>query len=292
MSNVRKRKLSLSKRHIRRIISDETNIDIAEYSKQANICIEDFSDSNEVDKIDNKNIDAFDINSTIVNIDNEILFSNNEYANHYDEQCETNIIRDNDHNLYSVTTDKTRDVDTKFKNAVATWAVSYNVPQNACNALLKILQKYTSCNFPSQMRTLLQTPRQTDIMRVCGEEYYHWSFDNVIRKMILKCDNIKSIDLLINIDGLPLRKSSHATLWPILCSNITDNTVYLVGTYFGYEKPRDYNVFLECLVNDLTRLINEGYRENDKIIKIQLFGLICDASAKAFALYIKGHWIL
>lgn len=288
MSNVRKRKLSLSKRHIRRIISDKTNIDIAGCSKQANICIEDFSDSDEVDKIDNKNIDAFDINSTIVNIDNEILSSSNEYANYY-EQCETNITRNNDHNLYSVTTDKTRDIDTEFKNAVATWAVSYNVPQNACNALLKILQKYTSCNFPSQMRTLLQTPRQTDIMRVCGEEYYHWGLDNVIRKMILKCDDIKSIDLLINIDGLPLRKSSHATLWPILCSNITDNTVYLVGTYFRYEKPRDSNVFLESLVNDLTRLINEGYRENDKVIKIQLFGLICDAPAKAFALCIKGH---
>lgn len=63
-------------------------------------------------------------------------------------------------------------------------------------------------------------------MRVCGEEY--WDLDNVIRKMILKCDDIKSIDLLINIDGLSLRKSSHATLWPILCSNMTDNTVYLV----------------------------------------------------------------
>lgn len=296
MSNVRKRKLSLSKRHVRRIVSDETNIDIAGCSKQENICIEDFSDS-KVAKTVNKNIDinntinfdnVFDVNNTVVNIDNEILSLNNEHANNY-EQCETNVTRDNDHNSHSVTIDKTRDIDIEFKGAIAKWAVSYNVPQNACNALLKILQEYTSCNFPSQMRTLLQTPRQTDIMKVCGEEYFHWGFDNIIRKMILKCDNIESIDLLINIDGLPLRKSSRATLWPILCSNMTDNTVYLVGAYFGYEKPRDSNAYLQSLVNDLTRLINEGYRENDKVIKIKLFGLICDAPAKAFALCIKGH---
>lgn len=118
MNNIWKRKLSLSKRHIRRI-SDKTNIDIARCSKEANICIEDFSDSDEVVKIEivNENIDAFDINSTIVNeIDNDIL-SSNEYANHY-EQCETNVTRDNDHNSYNVITDKTRD-DTEFKSAIA-----------------------------------------------------------------------------------------------------------------------------------------------------------------------------
>lgn len=107
--------------------------------------------------------------------------------------------------------------------------------------------------------------------------------------MLLKCDGIESIDLLINIDGLPLAKSSNASLWPILCSNTIDNAVYLVGAYFGYEKPRDPNAFLQSLVDDLIRLINEGFRKDDKLIKITLFGLICDAPAKAFALCIKSH---
>jgi len=143
----------------------------------------------------------------------------------------------------------------KSKNAIATGAVSYNIPHNACNSLLTILQKYTPYKWPSQMRTVLQTVRQTDVIKVCEGEYFHWGLDNIIEKMLLKCDQIKSIDLLINIDGLPLGKSSNASLWPILCSNTIDNAVYLVGAYFGHKKPQDPNIFLESLVNDLTRLI-------------------------------------
>jgi len=36
------------------------------------------------------------------------------------------------------------------------------------------------------------------------------------------------IDLLVNIDGLPLVKSSHTALWPILCSNTKDNALYIL----------------------------------------------------------------
>lgn len=177
----------------------------------------------------------------------------------------------------------------KYENALAIWAISYNVPLNACNALLNILQKYTPYNGPSQMRTLLKTPRQTHITRICGREYFHWDVDDVIRKMLLKCNKNESIDLLINIDGLPLAKSSNASLWLILCSSITDNTVYLIGAYFGFEKPRNFNIFLRSLVNDLTRLINQGFHTAGKVIKINLFGLICDAPAKAFVLCVKSH---
>lgn len=302
MSNARKRKLSLSKRHIRRIIANETNIDIAGCFEQSSIEAHVIHTSNEdssgsdITTIINETNQTFDANNTIVNCntDNENSFPNNEFPNDY-EQYITDVTQiDNDDNLSNVTTDNINinNKNERFEDAITTWALSYNVPHNACNALLKILQKYTSHNCPSQIRTLLQTPRQIETTKVCEGEYFHWGLDSVIQKMILKCDNINSIDLLINIDGLPLGKSSNATLWPILCSSMTDNAVYLVGAYFGYEKPGDSNVFLQSLVNDLTRLINEGFRrddKDDKIITITLFGLICDAPAKAFALCIKGH---
>lgn len=51
--------------------------------------------------------------------------------------------------------------------------------------------------------------------------------------MLTKNDDT-CLNLIINIDGLPLVKLSQATLWPILCSN---TAVYLVGAYFGYQKP-------------------------------------------------------
>lgn len=127
--------------------------------------------------------------------------------------------------------------------------MSYNIPHNACNALLKVLQKHTSCNFFTDTRTLLKTPRQNNIIKICGGEYFYLDLHNIIKNMLLK-SNERYIDLLINIDGLPLAKSSHAALWPILCSNTRDNTVYL-GVYFGYKKPENSNIYLQALVNDL-----------------------------------------
>lgn len=302
-NNIKKRKLLLSKRQIRRIIANQTNIDLAGCSKQSseavNIMHTSFEDSSNSDTTENINNNHTYVNSTIVdfNINNENLCSNNEYANDY-EQCEMNIITqsDNDHcnstnniNYYNSNNSTNNNIKEQFEDVLASWAVSYNVPHNAGNALLTILRKYTPYNFPLQMRSLLQTPRQTDIIKVCEGEYFHWGVDNVIQKMLAKCNEIESIDLLINIDDLPVGKSSNASLWPILCSNMMDKAVYLVGAYFGYEKPRDRNVFLQSLVNDLTRLENKGFCKNNKIIKVRLFGLICDAPAKAFVLSIKGH---
>lgn len=106
--------------------------------------------------------------------------------------------------------------------------------------------------------------------------------------MLLK-NNDKDINLLINIDGLPLAKSSQASLWTILCSNTVNPLVYLVGAFFGYSKPTDSNAFLQPLVDDLINFINNGYIFAGKTIKIRLFALICDAPAKAFVLCIKGH---
>lgn len=106
--------------------------------------------------------------------------------------------------------------------------------------------------------------------------------------MLIKNENTY-INLIINIDGFPLAKSSQAQLWPILCSNTVNMTVYLIGVYFRHQKPTDSNVFLQSVVDDLINLISNGYIHAEKIIKIKLFALICDAPAKSFILCIKGH---
>jgi len=157
------------------------------------------------------------------------------------------------------------------------WSVKYNICHNACNALLKILQEHTLCNFFKDARSLLKTPRQTEILKICGGKFFCWSLSDIIANMLLKYDT-KHIDLLFNIDGLPLSKSSNASLWPILCSNTMHNDVYIVGTYFGDKKPENSNIFLQPLINDLINLINESYFHNN-IIKINLFGLIYNTPA-------------
>ncbi|KAL4123105.1 hypothetical protein QTP88_015335 [Uroleucon formosanum] len=72
------------------------------------------------------------------------------------------------------------------------------------------------------VRTLMKTPKNQEIVAVSGGSYVHLS--------------IKSI----NIDGLPLTKSSKSQLWPILISVINfkelPNNVIPVGIFHGFQK--------------------------------------------------------
>lgn len=56
--------------------------------------------------------------------------------------------------------------------------------------------------------------------------------------------------IFINIDGLPIVKSSNASLWPILCSDSITKSVYIVGAYYGEAKPENNNVFLQKFVDE------------------------------------------
>lgn len=283
MSNLKNK--SFSKRHIRRIIANTTSIDIAGssgsiigQSDTTNNVIEDYLD-----------LQAYP-HDIVENIeDTNIPFVENKNCN----ELHRNIvnIRDDDNESFNsdaVNVNINDECNENFKHAIAAWIVSYNIPHNACNALLKVLHEHTSCKFPIDTRTLLKTPRKSNVIQLDKGEYFYLGLHDIIKQMLLK-SNDKHIDLLINIDGLPLAKSSHASLWPILCSNTKDNTVYLVGAYFGYAKPNNCNSYLQPLVNDLITLINEGFSYVNNVIKIRLFNLICDAPAKSFVLCVKGH---
>lgn len=62
----------------------------------------------------------------------------------------------------------------------------------------------------------------------------------------------------------------------------------LLVHFLETKKPQDANTFLHPLVSDLITLYN-GYIYDNNVIKIKLFGLICDAPAKSFILNVKGH---
>lgn len=292
MSNYKKRYISVCKRHDLRIIADETNIDIAGCSVPNVKEIESVNIINNIDnfglhKVLHKNIEEIsniDI-SEETNVNNYQQWNNIIDSVNKSHNCnlQNNTNTDDDDNMII-----NNDANDKLKNAIAEWVVTHNIPHNACNALLQIFRDFTSANLFTDTRTLLKTPRQSKIIELCGGEYFYVGLRDIIQKMFFK-SNDKNINLLINIDGLPLAKSSRASLWPILCSNTKDNTVYLVGAYFGYQKPNDSNIFLQPFVNDVTHFINEGYHYDNSIIRIQLFGIICDAPAKSFVLCTKSH---
>ncbi|CAI6369655.1 unnamed protein product [Macrosiphum euphorbiae] len=96
---------------------------------------------------------------------------------------------------------------------------------------------------------------------------------------------------MVGIDGLPITKNPPSQLWPNLgyFSNISDSSVFIIGSYYGKPKPEDSNKFLSNFVNEICVLINDGVMYNNIHVKHHLKALICDAPPKSFALNFKGH---
>ncbi|KYN11044.1 hypothetical protein ALC57_16823 [Trachymyrmex cornetzi] len=96
------------------------------------------------------------------------------------------------------------------------------------------------------------------IRTVVPGSYYYFELLHPVKKILTSIkDNISYIEIAVNIDGLPLSKSSLQQFWPILGSVIPYSNIFVIGIYYGYEKPSDSNDhravsnISECLVTQL-----------------------------------------
>ncbi|EZA49249.1 hypothetical protein X777_12489 [Ooceraea biroi] len=94
----------------------------------------------------------------------------------------------------------------------------------------------------------------------------------------------------VNIDGLPIAKSSKSQLWPILAQIVSENSVpFLVGVYHGYKKPTTVKNFLQDFVTELKQLSTVGFTYEYNVYYIQIRAVICDSPARSFVTCTKIH---
>ena len=65
--------------------------------------------------------------------------------------------------------------------------------------------------------------------------------------------------------------------------------MFVVGIYWGLEKPSDPNEYLKPFVGEAVDICQNGVLWRKKPMKVHFFALICDVPAKSMALYTKGH---
>jgi len=117
------------------------------------------------------------------------------------------------------------------------------------------------------------------------------ALNHIVIELKQKIHIVKKINLIINIDGLPLSKSNKSSFGPIMCSDLRlTKTVFIVGIFHEYEKLKSSNEFLEEFISELIPLVNEGLITSEgEVICVNLVALICDITAKSFVLHIKSH---
>lgn len=310
MDRKRKNYSSLSERHIRRIIANKNASDLLNISNFPNIN-ENFESRDDelphrnttenLESIENEFINTNEelvhddlYNSDIVDLESneEPIESDTDNAS-TDELAEETVADYNTGNVALADEIGTHE-DNQFIQAIASWAIIFNICHVALLALLAILRKYTSHAFPKDPRTLLKTPRHTAIVEMGFGQYCHFGLKNALKCMLDEYTKVigqitDNLDIFINIDGLPISKSSNSVLWPILCSDTVLKSVFIVGAYYGQTKPHSNNDFLRYFIDEVILLINNGLFYNGNKVKINLHGLICDTPAKAFVLGIKNH---
>lgn len=128
---------------------------------------------------------------------------------------------------------------------------------------------------------------------------YYWH-NGVIEPLKKYLENItlipESISLNINIDGLPIYKSSREQVWSILCNifEIPYLSPFVVGIYSGKGKPADLESYFRPFVAEMKELLHNSLKVTTKngkelLVKVTIRAFICDSPARAL---IKGKLFL
>lgn len=188
-----------------------------------------------------------------------------------------------------------KEEDRELKLELRQWVVECGIPRVHVSRLLKILRKHPALSFfPADYRSFLNSMRKVEIREMGDGKYFHFGLRGGIIRSLLsshKIDNIlpSEIHLLVNIDGIPLSKSSRNQFWPILVLIRGGKNPFAAAIYEGNSKPKSAVEFLSPFINELLELIETPILIQNQTIEIKSLTLSCDAPAKSFIMCIKGH---
>lgn len=178
---------------------------------------------------------------------------------------------------------------------LCSWKHKHNISHTALSELLSELRKRGHADLPKDARTLLQTPRKSIVkISINGSSNFHYGLKRALIDQLshAKCE-VKNNRILLdlNIDGLPISKSSKSQIWPVL-GKIYGNkafTPFVISAYHGYSKPKSLMDFLTPFCNEYDELQRTGFTLQNKTYTIQIRSVICDSPARAFVTCTKSH---
>lgn len=148
-------------------------------------------------------------------------------------------------------------------------------------------------DLPLDPRCIVQTPVYVNMKILNNGCYVHIGIKQGLAKRIesgIK-PNFLQLGVDINIDSLPVSKSSSIDVWPILgrCIGLYDQRPFVIGLFCGSGKPDPLDLYLTDFIYEFEALQNDGISYNDQLYKVFINCFICDAPARAYLKCIKSH---
>ena len=161
----------------------------------------------------------------------------------------------------------------------ALWYAENNIFRIALSNLLVVLRKYG--NFlPRDPRTLLKTPSKVSALKKCKGDFIYFGIEAGLLNLLSQNIELRSLiclELIANIDILPVFKSLGVQFWPILFN--LNGLVFLAALYDGYQK---LSLVVERFLNELTLLTREGAQIFGKQYEVKLKCFNCDEPAHLY----------
>lgn len=152
----------------------------------------------------------------------------------------------------------------------------------------------THLKMPKTSKTLLKTPRTANMIAMDGGTYCHIGVAKCLSVVCLALSKNRrpipeEFTVDFNIDGVNYTKSTKSSLTLIQMSlRDFDFNPFVIGAYCGKDKP-ECNEFLKCFVDEMNKIISDGFHYGDDIISIKPGNFCCDTPAASFIRGSKGH---
>jgi hypothetical protein len=172
--------------------------------------------------------------------------------------------------------------------------VLFNLSRKAMQYLLDILVRH-GIDTP---KTVFLLKKSTNVEKIHvdinnDENFVYLGLKNnlsyiVRRKFSFLNIGFNDLNIQINVDGLPLYKSSNVSLWPILMKIYNVTMPFPIALYCGIGKPK-LDTFLSKLCAELTDILTNHFSVNSYVFRISNVIFVCDTPARTFCQCIKGH---
>ena len=146
--------------------------------------------------------------------------------------------------------------------------------------LLKILGMNIP-GLPKDPRTLLGTVTSSttsgNIQQLSGGSYYHFGIakgiEYKLNQLRMHCP-LRCLKIQVNVDGVPLFKSTNSQFWPIQGMNDLPEVrdPFIIGLYYGDSKPCNLD-FLADFVTEYKLLLETGLDYNNSNCAVKISAL-------------------
>ena len=173
-----------------------------------------------------------------------------------------------------------------FEEELRQWAIKNKETHRSLNELLSILRKQGHL-LPVDARTLLATPTRNTTEDKCGGQYKYYGLEKGICRFLSRLES-NDVKLKVNIDGIPLYKSSGVQFWPIL-AQLGHFEPFIVAIFSGVSKPSPIEEYLNDFLSEYSHLKANGIVFEGRTYVVNIEALICDAPARSYLKRIKNH---